>query len=173
MKTIYSLVATLLLAGTCFAGTSAKEFKQPVAASCFEAQELQLDLFGSYSWITDGKHEDGDGFGGGLGVNYFFTRILGVGVDGNILDGDASGLWNVTGKLIARFPIDSICLAPYLFVGGGVQTNGDTIGIGTAGAGVEYRVVPNKFGIFTEGRYTLGADNNDAAQARFGFRFVF
>lgn len=172
MKALYSLIACVVLASTSFAGvTTGKEYKQPVLPSCFADQELQLDVFGSYTWITEGKYDDG--FGGGIGVNYFFTRNLGVGVDGNILDGDANGLWSFSGKVIARLPIDSACLAPYVFVAGGVQTNGSTVGTVGAGAGLEYRVIPNKLGIFTEGRYTWGAQTNENVQARLGVRVVF
>jgi hypothetical protein len=172
-KAALSLFAVVALAGTSFAGTavvkSGKDFKQPEPVTCFGDKELQVDAFGSYQWAN--KYQDG--FGGGLGVNYFFTRNFGVGVDGNIYDGNANGVWAFTGSLIARLPIDSICLAPYILAGGGYTVDGHSNGTVHAGGGLEYRVVPNKVGLFTEGRYTWGCNSNSNAQVRLGVRFVF
>ena len=113
--------------------------------------------------------------GGGIGFNYFFTRYLGVGVDGNIFDGGVNGVWQTSGSLIARFPVElgGLCLAPYILAGGGVQTDGITSGTYHAGGGLEFRIVPEKFGVYAEGRYTWAADSDDSAQARMGVRLVF
>ncbi|MDB6173457.1 MAG: hypothetical protein JWL59_2768 [Chthoniobacteraceae bacterium] len=178
MKNIaLSLAAGLALASSAFAGTevSHKDFKgtPPMAEPCFRDTEFQLDLFGTY---TDSRHSSrySDGFGGGLAVNYFFMRYIGIGVDGNVFDGNANGVWDVTSHLIARYPIEggSFCFAPYAFAGGGVETDGTTSGTYHAGGGLEWRAT-HQFGIFAEGRYTWAAQNNDAAQARLGVRFAF
>jgi hypothetical protein len=168
-----ALSAAVLTAGA-FAGqpvvSSSKEFKA-MPEPCIKDVELQLDIFGSYTDGRAGGHSDG--FGGGLAINYFFMRYLGVGVEGNLYDGDANGVWNVSGRLIARYPIDSLCLVPYAFVAGGIQTDGSTEGTVGAGGGLEYRVIPQKLGIFGEGRYTWSAEDNDSAQVRVGVRVVF
>lgn len=171
-RILLSLAACLSLAASASAGhqvASSKEYKNPVPP-CFQDQELQLDVFGLYGWTTQGNHDDG--FGGGLGVNYFFTRNIGVGVDGSLRDAD-SALWTASVSLIARFPIesDSLCLAPYVLVGGGVQTNGSIDGEFHAGGGLEFRL-PAGIGLFTEGRY-FWAGHNDQVQARVGLRIVF
>ncbi len=175
-KLTLSLMACFAVAATSFAGVSTsgksyKEYKSAPPETCFNDQELQLDIFGSYTDTAGGGYSDG--LGGGIGVNYFFMRYVGVGVDGNIFDGDVNGVWNFTGSLILRYPIDSICLAPYIFGGGGVQTDGTTGGTAHAGGGLEYRVVPHKIGIYAEGRYTWAENSNDSAQARIGVRVVF
>src|SRR5207247_1334735 len=102
--------------------------------------------------VKRGDH--GDGFGGGLGVNYFFSRYFGIGVSGNLRDGDANGIWNVDGSLIARYPLElgTVCIAPYILAGGGFEADGSTVGTWHAGGGLEWRATPT-FGIFGEGRY--------------------
>lgn len=172
-KLAYSLVACLAFAGSAFAGKEIKEYKQPVEP-CFKDTELQLDVFGSYTDTSAGHHTDG--FGGGIGINYFFMRYLGVGVDGNVFDGGSAGVWNFSGSLIARFPVElgGLCLAPYVLAGGGYENNSVSVGTWHVGGGLEFRVVPEKLGIYAEGRYTwTTSSTDDQAQARLGVRFVF
>lgn len=174
-KIAYSFVACLALASSAFAGQEMKEYKdyKTPAEPCFNDQEFQLDLFGSYTNTEGGGYKDG--FGGGLGFNYFFTRNLGIGVDGNVLDAGVNGFWQTTGSIIVRFPIDSACLAPYIFAGGGGQFDQTSSGSVHAGGGLEYRVVPQRFGIYAEGRYTwaFASGSDDHAQVRTGVRIVF
>ncbi len=179
-KSIIALFATVALAGSAFAGStyvsSGKEtkdykpYEEPF--TCFSDQEFQLDLFGSYTNTEPGGY--GDGFGGGIALNYFFVRNVGIGVDGNVFDGKQNGVWNTTSSLIVRFPIDSACLAPYIFGGGGYQVDGAGRGTIHAGGGLEYRIVPNRIGLFVEGRYTWAVNStNDSTQVRSGIRIVF
>ena len=177
MKSIAITCVAGLVASSAFAGQSVatgKDYKSPAPAPipCFKEQELQLDLFASYTAFEDGQYDDG--FGGGIALNYFFTRYFGIGVDGNVLDGGASGVWDSTGRLLARYPLElgSTCIAPYAFGGGGVQADGTTVGTVHAGGGLEWRATPS-FGVFGEGRYTWGGGDSEAVQARLGFRFVF
>src|SRR4051794_34198310 len=173
---VYSLILGMVGAGSALAGqevVSQKDCKQAVIEPCFKDQELQLDVFSSYTATRKGSDYQ-DGFGGGIAVNYFFLRYLGIGVDGNLYDGGANGVWDVTGRVIARYPLElgSLCVAPYAFGGGGVEADGQTAGTWHAGGGLEWRAT-HTFGVFSEGRYTWGENNNDAAQARVGLRFSF
>jgi len=177
-KLTVSLLTSLVVLGTSFAGpvTTSKSFKDknPVAPeSCFKDQELQVDLFGSYTNFNDVSRYH-DGFGGGVGINYFFMKYVGVGVDGNVLGGHAHGVWNTTGSLIVRYPLElgSLCVAPYVLAGGGYQADGTSSGSMHAGGGLEFRVIKQKLGIFAEGRHTW-AENNDSTQVRSGIRIVF
>lgn len=177
-KIAFSFIAGLAVASSALAGhemKASKEYKQPLPEPCFKDMEFQLDLFGSYTDAAD-RSQYGDGFGGGIALNYFFMRYLGVGVDTNLYDGDVNGAWNFSGSLIARYPIEAggVCLAPYVLGGGGYQVDGSGDGTWHAGGGLEWRAVPQKLGIFAEGRYTwAGDDDNNSAQARLGVRFVF
>ncbi len=64
---------------------------------------------------------------------------------------------NSSASLIYRFPIDSICLAPYVFAGGGVAVDGKQWATAHAGAGVEKRL-SSKVGLFTDARWTFLGD---------------
>jgi hypothetical protein len=180
-KIILPLIACFGLASSAFAGQEVKETKEVAPVEpCFRDHELQLDVFGSWSSIHDNhdhnRATDGraQGFGGGVGVNYFFTRYLGVGIDGDV-SAARNGLWDVTGELIARYPIETgtLCLAPYAIVGGGFQDNGIREGIWHTGGGLEWRVT-HHLGIYAEGRYIwAGLHEEDNVRVSLGVRFVF
>jgi hypothetical protein len=175
-KLTFSFLASAALAASAFAGheaISTKEYKAPMPEPCFRDNEFQLDIFGSYSGEED-NGDIGDGFGGGVGVNYFFTRNFGIALSGNVYDGTHNGIWHTDLDVVIRFPIENgICIAPYIQGGGGILTDGTTVGTWNAGAGLEWRATPT-FGIFGEGRYIWGANGDtDTAQARVGLRFVF
>jgi hypothetical protein len=181
-KIAIPFIACLAIASSAFAGHEMKEAKQPVPTEpCFKDQELQLDLFGSWVHVDDREHDHADydhkrenGFGGGLGVNYFFQRYLGVGVDGNV-SAAKDGLWTFSGSLIARYPIEagSLCLAPYALAGGGFQTDGVNAGTWHVGGGLEWRCTHN-VGVYGEGRYTwAGSHEEDNVRVSLGVRFIF
>jgi hypothetical protein len=193
------LAAAAALVSTSNAGTqvyaAGKEYKAPVVpeVGCFLDQELQIDIYGAYN-DGNGHNHAGPirehGWGGGVGINYFFARNIGIGVDatwiyadenaaaGNDDSSDNTVFHNITGSLIFRFPIDEMCLAPYAFIGGGFHVDGDQWASAHAGLGLEYRIVPNKVGLFTDARWTYfgdryghGDQNNVLVKA--GVRFVF
>ena len=176
-KIAFPLIACLALASSAFAGHEMKESKEykAIPEPCFKDQEFQIDAFGSYTDTQGGGHADG--FGGGLAFNYFFMRYLGIGVEGNIQsNGGVDPVWDFGGRLIARYPLElnggSLCLAPYIFGGGGVEVDGATVGTFHAGGGLEWRAT-HTIGVFGEGRYMWAGGPNDAAQVRLGVRFVF
>jgi opacity protein-like surface antigen len=81
----------------------------------------------------------------------------------------------VTANFIIRYPLEfsNICLAPYIFGGGGGLFDGEKVGFGDAGAGLEWRATEN-FGIFADWRWVFtGKGKNDIDQTRAGVRFVF
>lgn len=205
MKLIYLTTAALLtVSAAAFAGTqisSGKDYKDKTVVPptpCFKDQEWQLDLFGAY---IDGNALDhagpwqDHGFGGGVGINYFFSRYIGIGIEGTALYGrenrqhDDRGrhevnnpkhvpIYSGNGSLIFRLPIDHACLAPYAYIGGGISVDGDQWASGFGGVGLEYRVVPQKVGLFIDARFTYygdryqnGDQNNLMGKA--GIRFIF
>ncbi|HWC58124.1 MAG TPA: hypothetical protein VHC44_00415 [Verrucomicrobiae bacterium] len=144
----------------------------------YTANELSLDFFGSY---ISGERRAEDLFktnirhgawGGGVGVNYFFTREIGIGGDIEIPDDGGNFVNNVDGSLIARLPIGHTGLAPYVFGGGGRQTEPVWQWTGHAGVGIEYRFNPVT-GIFTDARYMWVDKTADEILFRAGLRFVF
>jgi hypothetical protein len=197
-KLIFGIAATVAIAATGFAGTetysgpaaSNKEYKQVETPSVFSDKELQFDVFGAYQ-VGNGPDHSGPirdhAWGGGTAVNYFFTRYLGLSAEGSWLEGHDNGLahnpsatqfQSVAGSLIFRYPIDSWGIAPYLFTGGGATFDGSDFAVYHIGAGLEYRVVPNKFGVFADGRWNYYGDRgtHDVQNnflVRVGTRLVF
>jgi hypothetical protein len=200
MKKLTSAIAlSLACSAAAFAGTavqSGKDYKHqipPVDDTCFKAHEWQFDVFGQYSVGEAGRagvfHDHG--WGGGVGINYFLTRNLGLGVDAawldvkedprfssNVVDGDSTALHSFSGSVIWRFPIDHLCLAPYVYVGGGFQVDGKQWASAHGGAGLEYRIRPDHFGVFVDGRWTYLGDRQEVNDinffsARVGFRLLF
>jgi len=144
----------------------------------YTANELSLDMFGSY---LAGQHKIEDVFhinirhgiwGGGVGVNYFFTRNIGVGGDILIPDDGGNFVDNIDGSLIARFPLANSGLAPYIYGGGGRETQPVWEWTGHAGVGLEYRFNPVT-GIFADARYIWPKTTPDELLLRAGLRFVF
>jgi hypothetical protein len=145
----------------------------------YSANELSLDFFGSYLagerraedlFDTNIRHGS---WGGGVGLNYFITREIGIGGDFNIPDDNFGNfINNVDGSLIARLPISNTGLAPYVYGGGGRQTDPTWQWTGHAGVGIEYRFNPTT-GLFADGRYIWVDKTSDEILFRAGVRFVF
>lgn len=146
----------------------------------FAPQEFTLDLAGAYG-VGRAKFNDtfdrsirhGD-FGASVGVNYFFTRNLGIGADAYGLDNGADFVDAASGSLILRLPLDVAHLAPYVFGGGGRTFDGPDSWTAHAGVGLEMRLNP-RTGIFIDGRHIFAEKDNvsDAALLRAGIRMAF
>ena len=201
MKTVTAAALAAVALSTAALGgpepvTMGKETKQVYTETpCFSDHEFQLDIFGQYS-VGEGPNQVGlfrdHGWGGGIGLNYFFSRNIGIGVDAAWLDAkeapfgrrtsddgdDSTTIHNFSGSLIFRVPIDSMCLAPYVYLGGGASVDGEQWATAHGGVGVEYRIVPQKIGVFLDGRWTylgdrFGHDDLNFFSTRLGMRFVF
>lgn len=176
---------------------STTTFSYSTTAPKYTANELSLDLSGSY-WAaerrftkvfeTNIRGERGR-WGGNAGINYFFTRWLGIGGDANFSDHRGFGgpaCDYVMGNLIARAPICNTGIAPYIFGGGGRQFWGLTTSDGELfagaryewvadlGVGIEFRITPG-LGIFGDGRYIwhLKDGGVDRLALRAGMRLAF
>jgi hypothetical protein len=146
----------------------------------FSANELSLDLSGSYIapergiehlFETSIKHDRGT-WGGDVGVNYFMTRNIGIGVDANMSANGGNLVDAVLGDLTLRLPLGNSGFAPYVFGGGGRTTDRTWEWVGQAGLGLEYRISRN-IGLFSDGRYIWPQHTSDALLLRAGLRFVF
>lgn len=142
----------------------------------YRAGETQLDLFGNYSatysrYKSDRYLKQDHAFGGGIGINRFFTRNLGVGLDGSYINTHAKN-GQVTGDVIFRIPCQQF--APYAFIGAGSMFGRhDTKAVGKAGLGIEYRVNPS-FGIKTDYSYNMvDGSHNNFGMARTGISLNF
>ncbi|MBP7948007.1 MAG: hypothetical protein KA004_00025 [Verrucomicrobiales bacterium] len=176
MKKAYITLLTVLgLAGFSSAGVTGKAPvgktpppPPPAGCSCFEPGG-QFSLFAA-AMIGDGGELD-DSLGGGISAAYFFTPYVG-------LEGEAawfaedSVVHSFTGSLVLRAPITSICLAPYIMVGGGVHANSVTQGVFHAGGGLDYRF-SNCIGLFADARYVWAEETDNYVIVRSGFRMNF
>ena len=184
-KTLSLIAIVLATAATSFAGQAASSKKVVVASDdCrFRANEWQVDAAvvgagGTYN------SNNGQGLGGGLGVNYFFSQYFGVGVDNTVgayqkvagSGGGTQAVDSLQADLIARYPICAWNLAPYAMIGGGANWGGGTQGDGNVGGGLEYRVSRN-VGLFADCRWLYGGNEGGArlsmALPRMGVRFAF
>ena len=167
-KYIITGVMAAVAATTAFAGTATvSKNPVPVEEPCiFRDQEIQLDLFGLGDFYkgangnfvgnnilgqpgTSMRQLSGrPAWGGGLGVNYFFMKYVGLGLEQSVFGRNSGGQvinsngtravdannnirkdyadygytrWQTAANLILRYPICSWNLAPYLLVGGGAQ----------------------------------------------------
>lgn len=146
---------------------------EPVELLLFNEKEWSVDLFGMYAFEAKKGIYD-DGFGAGIGVNYFFNRYVGLGLEGYGWKGDGL-ISSVGGNIMLRYPIEKWRLAPYVIAGIGGNFDADNTEDqinASGGLGVEYRVTKN-WGVFTDSRYVLTDVSNDYVVTRLGVRFTF
>ena len=211
-KYIITGVMAAVAATSAFAGTatSSKEVVAVEPSCLFRDNELQIDAFGLGYFNQGGNSFNLNGrpntpgvsgrpmWGGGLGLNYFFARYFGVGIEqdlfgrasgSNIAGDNGATRWATIGNFFIRYPICSWNLAPYLMVGGGaIYGNSPQVkvgnnytykpsgqGVGHVGGGLEYRLTET-IGVFSDARYMFSGvaglpDNN--LMWRYGLRFAF
>lgn len=157
-------------------------FSYDTSKPLYNAQEVSLDLFASYI-NPEQRFNDlfetsiRNGFwGGGAGLNYFFTRELGIGADFNISSkpDDLNLVDQVTGNLIARLPLANSGVAPYLIGSGGRSMSPRYDWVYGGGVGLEMRFNPTT-GIFSDARF-LWSDRSTADNRlliRAGVRLAF
>ena len=108
------------------------------------------------------------GFGGlGAEAKVFVTQNIGVGLEGDWIDGDSS-IGTTMATVTARLPMGSN--APYVFGGAGVQFGDRTQAVGELGGGIEHRFTPN-FGAFVDAGWMFGSHEN-AAVFRAGISII-
>jgi len=142
------------------------------SATLYNANELTLDLFGTYA-DRNRFNAPSDNFGGGAGINYFFTRNIGVSADSYLEEWKWP--YRVNGSLILRLPIDKYGLAPYIFGGGGREFKYAPQWTAHVGGGLEIRLNQHT-GIFADGRRVFNdkaKSSGDTALVRFGVRLGF
>src|SRR5947209_7105443 len=104
MKFVFAGVAVLALMAN--AGNAAQwedHFKyDKESVDKFPPHEMSLDLFGTYA-NQDRFGNKTDRGGGGLGLNFFFNRYVGIGADSYVEEWKAP--YRVNGSLLLRYPI--------------------------------------------------------------------
>ncbi|HEY5768922.1 MAG TPA: hypothetical protein VIS71_03660 [Terrimicrobium sp.] len=171
-----SIVSLSLCGALAGDGKSFKEVKTVVTPEppCrFRDMEFQIDGFYTQFFGSHGSRFK-TGPGGGFGLNFFFLRYFGIGYEAAWYDnGGTTEHLPVGGNLFLRYPICALNLAPYIMVGGGVGWDGDAVGYGNVGGGLEYRFTDH-IGAFVDGRWFYGnEDFGNSGNLRAGMRFAF
>jgi hypothetical protein len=146
----------------------------------YRANELSVDGFGSASvgkytieHFSNARVRHNARLGAGGGVDYFFTRNLGIGVEAYSENTTGVFIDSASANLTLRLPLGQSGFAPYAFGGGGRQFDvGSAVWFGQAGAGMEYRFCPH-VGVFIDARAVLPNETKYYGVARLGLRFAF
>jgi hypothetical protein len=145
----------------------------------YRANELSVDAFasgslGKYSidHLTGQRVRHDTQLGAGLGINYFFTRNIGIGADAYSENTTGSLVDSASANLILRLPLGKSGFAPYVFGGGGFHFEDIRTQFAQAGVGMEYRFCPH-MGVFIDARGVLPDHTPDYGVARLGLRFAF
>lgn len=148
-------------------GKNVVEKNPVVIAPCYDGG-FEFGIFGTGFFPGDGHYEDA--MGGGVSLGYFYNENFGFDFSAAVYGTD-SEVQNYTVDAVYRLPMD--CIAPYVLVGGGVHTNGETEGLFRFGGGVDFRVLDGT-SVFADGIYNiLGGDVDNYTLARVGLRFSF
>ena len=135
----------------------------------FKAPDFSVDLFGTAA-ERDRFGDDTWHGGGGLGLNYFPHRFIGIGADSYIEEWKAP--YRANGSLILRLPLGQTGLAPYALGGGGRQWKYVPQWTWHAGGGLELKLNPYT-GLFADGRRVFPEDTEDYTLLRAGLRVGF
>jgi hypothetical protein len=146
---------------------------------CYRAYELSVDGFGTASLgkytiehPSNARVRQNTQLGAGAGVNYFFTRNIGIGADAYSENTSGAFIDSASANLILRLPLGQSGFAPYAFGGGGRQFDLAKVWFGQAGVGMEYRFTPH-VGVFIDARGVLPDETKYYGVARLGLRFAF
>jgi hypothetical protein len=145
----------------------------------YRAGELSLDGFGTASFgkytinhLSTERVNDNTKLGGGVGVNYFFTRNLGIGAEAYTESNGGDFVNSATANALLRLPLGASGFAPYALAGGGYRFDDVPTWLVQAGAGIEYRFCKN-LGVFLDARCVIPEKTTYYGLARAGVRFAF
>lgn len=174
-KHLTTIVAVIATASAALAGSSTFDAKKtviPVEQHCkFRDMEIQVDTFGTGGFYRGGN----PGWGGGIGLNVFAFRYVGLGAEQMVVGNGNGTEWGTIGNLFLRYPVCKLDLAPCAMAGiGKLYGAGDSVGVGHVGGGIEYRLTDN-VGLFADGRwlYSPQLENGGGVLARTGLRWAF
>ncbi|TLD68233.1 hypothetical protein FEM03_23790 [Phragmitibacter flavus] len=167
--------ASAAIAGPVSYGKSSKEVAPlppppPLGCESF-APGFAFGLYGA-AILPDGDSDNE--LGAGFLAEYFFTEYVGVQGSYSVFATEQEH-HEFNGALVLRYPIKSICLAPYVLAGGGYSVNSDNRGNYFVGGGLEYRIESANLGIFGDGAYHFAEDSadEDYTIVRLGVKFPF
>lgn len=145
----------------------------------YRASEMSLDFAGTASagsytinHLSGARLRHNAQLGIGGGINYYFTRHVGVGADAYSENTTGSLADSISASLLLRLPLAETGFAPYGFVGVGRQFDLGEAWFAQLGGGLEYRFTP-RVGLFTDLRLAVPHETKYYGVARLGLRFAF
>lgn len=166
MKTALALLCALTL---CASAVAAGPQPLPPAANSPRAG-IQLDVFGTaHSAVKHG----GTAFGAGLGLNYYLSENLGVGLETVTENFEHSAVDQSNASLLLRYS-STARVNPYAFGGAGYQWEGRDFTL-HAGGGLEFRLT-RTFSLFTDARWISALEpfgHDNTYLGRLGARISF
>lgn len=145
----------------------------------YRASEFSVDVFGSASVskytlnnISGARVREDTRLGVGAGVNYFFTRNLGISADAYSEDTEDTAIDSASVSFIYRCPLGQSGFAPYAYGGGGRNFENVRTWFAQLGAGIEYRF-SSRMGMFLDARWVLPDETKYYGVGRLGMRFAF
>lgn len=158
---------------------SAADNRGYTSGELYRESELSVDVFGSASLgrstidhLSSSRIRHNARLGAGVGLNYFFTQMIGVGADVYSENTDGAFIDSASANLILRFPLGTSGFAPYAFGGGGHRFDGAEAWFAQVGGGMEYRFTP-QVGVFFDARWVIPDETKYYGVARLGMRFSF
>ncbi|OAI58025.1 hypothetical protein AYO49_01585 [Verrucomicrobiaceae bacterium SCGC AG-212-N21] len=167
-----SALITSASAGTYTSSKSAKAVvpPAPLGCDCF-APGFAIGIFGSGVLFNEDDIDD-DSLGGGVLAEYFFTENIGIQGSYGIFATEKE-LHEFDAALVLRYPITSLCLAPYIMGGAGYSTNSQDAWNLFLGGGIDVRCPEwNCVSLFADGAYHWSEDDDaDFTIVRIGLKF--
>ncbi|MES2705895.1 MAG: outer membrane beta-barrel protein [Verrucomicrobiota bacterium] len=151
--------------------TQLPQINVPSLCECFSPNTATFSVYAAGLSPSDDRGELDGSMGMGISGNYFFSENVGIEGDATWFAEDST-VNLITGSIVLRAPIPSLCLAPYAMAGIGVHANGVNQAIAHLGGGVDFRLV-NCFGLFADARYTWADETSNYTVIRGGVRFSF
>lgn len=173
-----TLAVGVMFSGFAFGGTPVNyQDNAPVSSGSLFGPETTVGAFAMY--VKPDQEAVGSTWGGGIGVEHFFSSYFGLGGSASWVDTDEAGLWhNYVVDAIVRVPIESLRIAPYALAGvGGIYGDSELNLVGRAGAGIDFRIT-RSFGIFGDWIYhfpegNTGLSGENYAITRIGLKVAF
>jgi hypothetical protein len=161
-------------AGSSYYYSSKAPAKDPIPLqpeNCFYAGETFVDIFGVYAVPDSSSKNLDESFGGGLGVGHFITEYFGVRGRAYWWEGE-SVIHTLAADAILRLPIQSLCIAPYVYGGVGGAFNGSNEFTQHFGGGLEARLT-GRLGVFADYSRNFADDRGDWDLYSLGLRILF
>ena len=173
-KGLWILAVAAVLTATALQADQWEErwtYERKEGVDIFPNNQLSLDLFGTYAnhnKFGDARH----GFGGGVGLDYFFTKYIGISADTYIEEWRWP--YQVNGDLVLRLPLEGrfVGFAPYVLGGGGREFKYIPQYSWNAGLGFEFKFNPYT-GLFADARRVFPGETVDYTLVRAGLRIGF